>query len=144
MKWPEIQRGLMVSQNLTLLARACFDRGVAHVQKREWDKAVAALTDALRHDPDHPKAHYYRGRAHAARQDFPAAITDFNASITREVSPPEARRARGRSGSPGFGLIRNSTRPRTAARPRSVAEGSPAGLFPAQHVNPKHEPRRSA
>ncbi len=65
----------MVSQNLTLLAKACYERGVAHVQKNEWDSAIGALTDSLRHDPVHPNAHYYRGRAHSSRRDYAAACT---------------------------------------------------------------------
>src|SRR5947209_5385332 len=78
----------MVAQNLSLLARACFDRGVAHFQKREWDKAIAAFTDALRHEPAHPTGHYFRGRCHAAAENYVAAVADFTRAI--ELAPDEA------------------------------------------------------
>ncbi len=38
------------------------------------------------------------------------ASTDFRASMMRDISPPEAILASGRSGSPGLGESRNSTR----------------------------------
>ena len=85
----------MVSNNLILLARAGFDRGVAHLQKGEWDKAVAAFTEALRHDPAHPKAHYFRGRANAARRDAAAAIGDFTRAIEMAPDDPAAYNDRG-------------------------------------------------
>jgi tetratricopeptide (TPR) repeat protein len=85
--WPRVA-GLYLEAGDTAGAVAAAERGLraggtaelhsvlgrAYAQRREWAKAVAELTEALRLDPYSEDAHFRLAQVHLVQQDFPAAL----------------------------------------------------------------------
>jgi len=55
--------------------------GGLYRDSEQWDKAIAAETEAVKQHPKYAVAFYGRGKARAGKGDYPAAIEDFTASI---------------------------------------------------------------
>jgi len=58
-------------------AQRAFERGVAHADLGETDKAIADYTEAIRLKPDDAKAYYNRGVAFEDSGDKSKAEQDF-------------------------------------------------------------------
>ncbi|MDR1149280.1 MAG: tetratricopeptide repeat protein [Spirochaetaceae bacterium] len=54
-----------------------YIRGLTHASKEEHVRAIAAFTEALKHNPDHLFALNRRGREHSKNGNFDEAIADF-------------------------------------------------------------------
>jgi tetratricopeptide (TPR) repeat protein len=62
-------------------ARAFHQRGLAHHDRRQLEKAIADYTEAIRLDPRDAVARHNRGFAHYDRQDFDRALADLDEAI---------------------------------------------------------------
>jgi Flp pilus assembly protein TadD len=62
-------------------AKASYDSGTAYYFKKEYDLAIADLTQAIRLDPNYAGAYRYRGRAYYEKKDYDLAIADFTQAI---------------------------------------------------------------
>lgn len=60
---------------------AFYSRGVALQIERDYDRAIADYTDALRLKPEFAHAFYNRGLAHQTKGDYDRAIADYTAAI---------------------------------------------------------------
>ncbi|MGI8966816.1 MAG: tetratricopeptide repeat protein [Limisphaerales bacterium] len=58
-----------------------YDRGVAHIAKQEWKKAVGDFSEAIRLNPTNALAYEYRGGAYFANGSWDKAISDFTRVI---------------------------------------------------------------
>ncbi len=63
------------------LAAAYNARGRAYLSKREYDRAVADFSEALKHEPGNVLSLHSRGVAHAGKGEFDAAIKDYSDAI---------------------------------------------------------------
>ena len=55
--------------------------GGLYRESEQWDKAIAAETQAVQRHPKYAVAFYGRGKARVGKQDYPGAIEDFTSSI---------------------------------------------------------------
>jgi tetratricopeptide (TPR) repeat protein len=62
-------------------AKGCFDSGQAFFRGKEYDKAIGALNEAIRLDPNFAAAYMRRRVAFAEQGNFGSAIRDFNIAI---------------------------------------------------------------
>ena len=60
---------------------AFYSRGVALQDERDYDRAIADYTDALRLKPDFAHALYNRGLAYQTKGDYDRAISDYTEAI---------------------------------------------------------------
>src|SRR5262245_55781093 len=58
-----------------------YNRGVAHVLKREWKAAISDLSVVLAANPTNSLAYEYRGTAYFALGDLDKAISDQTRAI---------------------------------------------------------------
>ncbi len=61
-------------------ALAYLGRGLTWKLK-EYDKAVADLTEAIRLDPECHRVYYFRGLARSEKKEFDDAIADFTEAV---------------------------------------------------------------
>jgi tetratricopeptide (TPR) repeat protein len=73
---------------------AYLHRGVAHEDKREYDRAVADYSKAIELDPS-ADAYYYRGSVYRKKGDFDRALADFSEVIRLTPDPTQGILARG-------------------------------------------------
>jgi Trypsin-like peptidase domain/TPR repeat len=66
---------------LAIDATTPFDTGNALLDKKEYDKAISAFTDAIQLDPSFARAYYGRGLAFAGQGKLYEAISDYNKAI---------------------------------------------------------------
>ncbi len=71
-------------------ARAYYERGVAHIERQEWEEAVRDLSEAVRLNPEEAMAYFYRGCARFARGDMDIAATDFDQAVLLQPTNCEA------------------------------------------------------
>jgi len=76
-------------------AKAYTIRGTIWVHKREYDKAIADYTEAIRLDPKNAKLHYMRGSAREDRSEYDQAISDFTEAIRLDPKTEHAYYGRG-------------------------------------------------
>jgi tetratricopeptide (TPR) repeat protein len=60
------------------LARAFSNRGDAYNNKREYDRAIQEIDQAISLDPNLAPAFNHRGLAYAAKREYDRAIQDFD------------------------------------------------------------------
>src|SRR5262245_47707481 len=60
---------------------AYYNRGLAHHQKADYDRAIRDFDEAIRLDPKYAHAYYNRGLAHHQKADYDRAIRDFDEAI---------------------------------------------------------------
>jgi len=65
-------------------AEACFDRGLRHLEKKQWDKAIEEFSEVVRLEPKTAEAYYNRGLAWEEKQEWHNAISDFDAFLRLE------------------------------------------------------------
>jgi tetratricopeptide (TPR) repeat protein len=66
-----------------------YNRGNAYRDKRDWDKALADYSAAIRLDPKHPYGYNNRGIVHRVKGNFESALADFSEAI--KLDPKHAR-----------------------------------------------------
>jgi len=71
-------------------AKVHFERGLAWHDGRQWDKAIAEYTLALRCDPDGAHIYTNRGACYRAQGDQQAALRDYTRAIELNPRMPEA------------------------------------------------------
>src|SRR5262249_51836647 len=63
-------------------------RGTVQNELKQFDKAIADFTEAIRRDPNNAIAYSRRGRAWASQKEFSKASADFNAAIRIDAANP--------------------------------------------------------
>jgi tetratricopeptide (TPR) repeat protein len=77
------------------LARAYFNRGIAHKAKGDLDRAIADYTEAIRLDPKSDAAYHNRGVAQRDKGDLDRAIADYTEAIRLNPKSDAAYHNRG-------------------------------------------------
>src|SRR5204863_6387579 len=72
-------------------AAAYTNRGIAKLQKSDWDGAIADFDRALQFDPKLAQAYANRGDAKTEKGDFDGAIADFNRALQLNPRSEERR-----------------------------------------------------
>ena len=75
-------------------AMAYNNRGIAHLQKREYDKAIADYSKAIELDPDYAVAYNDRGIAYRHKGEYDKAIADYTKAIGLDPQWPHAYKNR--------------------------------------------------
>jgi len=70
-----------VSQKNAMSAQSFFENGKAAYDKKDYDKAIADCTEALRLDPDYKDAYINRANAYFCKDDCDKAIADYTEVI---------------------------------------------------------------
>jgi tetratricopeptide (TPR) repeat protein len=70
-------------------SRACNDRGTAHAAKKDYDKAIAYFSEAIRLDPKFAGAYRNRALAYEEKGDLQKALEDYAVAI--EIEPTNSR-----------------------------------------------------
>jgi tetratricopeptide (TPR) repeat protein len=78
------------------IARAFSNRGSAYIRKRQYDRAIQDLDQAIRRDPKYALAYQSRGTAYSLKGENERAIEDFNQAI--RLDPKSAAAFYGRGG----------------------------------------------
>ena len=73
-----IDKGLETGKRLAL---PYCSRGHGYTEKRELDKAMADLNEALRLDEDLPCGYSNRGRVYGFKRDFQLALADYDRAL---------------------------------------------------------------
>src|ERR1700680_2417633 len=55
--------------------------GGLYREAEQWDKAIAAETEAVQRHPKYAVAFYGRGKARVGKEDYSGAVEDFTSSI---------------------------------------------------------------
>jgi tetratricopeptide (TPR) repeat protein len=64
-----------------LSATRCYNRGVTSLGRKDYDRAIADFTDAIRCNPKYAFAYYNRGVAYLGKKDYDHAIADYDQVI---------------------------------------------------------------
>ena len=62
-------------------ARNYYERGLAKMQSKDYQGAIADFTEAIRLKPDNVDSYSHRGYAKTELKDFKGAITDYNEAL---------------------------------------------------------------
>jgi tetratricopeptide (TPR) repeat protein/V8-like Glu-specific endopeptidase len=65
-----------------------FNWGIKHLEKKQYNEAIAEFTEVIRMDPGFPKAYLNRGIAYMGRKEYDTAIADFSQVI--RIEPRDA------------------------------------------------------
>ena len=76
-------------------AQAYLDRGNSHLQKGNWDQAIADFSRALELAPKSDDAYFGRGRAYAFKRDLDRALADYSQALELNPKLAEAYDNRG-------------------------------------------------
>ena len=68
-------------------AKSYCERGIAYYKKREYDKAIADYSEAIKLKPDYAEAYSNRAKAYLKKADFDRAIVDYTKAI--ELNPQD-------------------------------------------------------
>jgi tetratricopeptide (TPR) repeat protein len=77
------------------ITRAFSNRGGAYLRKREYDRAIQDLDQAVRRDPNYAPAFQSRGTAYSLKGEYERAIGDFNQAIRLDPKSATSFYARG-------------------------------------------------
>jgi tetratricopeptide (TPR) repeat protein len=78
-----------------VLAIAYLNRGIAYLEKRSYDNAIADFDEVLSLEPQNEGAYFNRGVAHNGKGDYESAIADLNEAILLDPKDAEAHINRG-------------------------------------------------
>src|SRR6516162_2559739 len=70
------------------LARLHYDRAVEYANKRNYDRAIADFSAAIRLNPTDPDYHNNRGSSWQLKGDYDHAIVDYNEAIRLSPEDP--------------------------------------------------------
>jgi Tfp pilus assembly protein PilF len=76
-------------------AMAYFNQAVTYYEAGDYDQTIAALTDAIRLNPNYVAAYVNRGIVYTIKEDYDRAITDHNEAIRLNPNNSEAYNNRG-------------------------------------------------
>lgn len=83
------------TETASLVGEAYCSRGIAHSNRKDPEKALADLNEALRLDPDNARAYWGRGTVAFDQKDYDKAIADFGNMI--RLSPSDLAGYKGRA-----------------------------------------------
>ena len=72
-------------------AGAFLDRGIRYASQKDYDKAIADFTEAIRLDGAFTAAYYNRGSAHKQKGDYRRARADFEEALRLDPGDADAR-----------------------------------------------------
>jgi tetratricopeptide (TPR) repeat protein len=72
-------------------------RGIAYVKLKDYDRAIADYTAALRLEPNNPRPMNLRGIAYRLKGEYDAAIADYDAVLKREPNNAQTYNNRGQA-----------------------------------------------
>ena len=72
-----------------------FERGLALIETRQYDKAIEAFSEAIEMIPEDSEAFNYRGIARAYQKDYTGAIDDYTRALHIKPGYAEALHNRG-------------------------------------------------
>jgi tetratricopeptide (TPR) repeat protein len=78
-----------------LSASRCYDRGVVHLDKKDYDHAIADFSEAIRYNPKFAAAYFNRGAAYFGVKDYDLVIADYDQVIALNPKLAPAYRNRG-------------------------------------------------
>jgi tetratricopeptide (TPR) repeat protein len=76
-------------------AKAYYDRGLAYYDKKDYDRAIAEYTQAIKLDPNYATAYTNRGCVYGGKGDYDRAIADFTQAIKLDPNDAHAYTNRG-------------------------------------------------
>jgi Tfp pilus assembly protein PilF len=83
-------------------AEAHYNQGVAYYKDKDYDRAIAEFTEAIRIDPNDAEAYFRRGAGYGSTGDYDQAVKDFTEAIMINPNDADAKnflnRPRGRRG----------------------------------------------
>ena len=82
-----ISKGLETNHDL---AEAYSNRGVAYVNKEDYDRDIADQTKAIELNPDYADAYYNRGVAYHSKHDYDRAIADYSKASELNPNDPDS------------------------------------------------------
>jgi tetratricopeptide (TPR) repeat protein len=62
-------------------ATRCYNRGVTSLGRKDYDRAIADFTEAVRCNPKYAFAYYNRAVAYLGKKDYDHAIADYDQVI---------------------------------------------------------------
>ena len=71
-------------------AYAYLKRGTEHINKKDYDQAIADISEAIRLDPTCALSLYTRALAHVDRNDVKHAIVDLEAAVQLDPNHDKA------------------------------------------------------
>ncbi len=72
-----------------------MERGLACLQRGDYDKAIGEFTAALQSDPSNVQAVLYRADAHRLKGDYVQALADYGSALRQDPSNAQAMLQRG-------------------------------------------------
>lgn len=72
-----------------------FEKGLALIETRQYDKAIEAFSDIIDMIPGDVEAYNYRGIARAYQKDYDGAIQDYTTALKLKPGYAEALNNRG-------------------------------------------------
>jgi len=80
-KFMEVDESPSQSRVDLLSATRCYDRGVASLDRKDYDRAIAGFTEAIRYNPKYVAAYHNRGFSYLEKNDYDHAIADYDQVI---------------------------------------------------------------
>jgi lipoprotein NlpI len=83
-----IEAGTLNGETLAEVYKA---RGLAHLQKQDWDAAEQDFNEAVERGADDAVIHFGRGTAYSGKGDDDAALREFDSAIASDHDPDDVR-----------------------------------------------------